>query len=84
MIEKAFLSYLVNRYSDGKATLDVNFVSTKRNALAKSVLQEIGFSMDVESSVTLGVERGQLNVDFLELKVSPVTDSRSQDFQGSD
>ena len=40
--------------------------------------------MDVESSVTLGVERGQLNVDFLELKVSPVTDSRSQDFQGSD
>ncbi len=81
LIEKAFFSYLVNRYTEGSATLDVNFVSTKRNALAKSVLQEIGFSMgiegDAESSATLGVEPGQLDVDFLELKVAPLADSKS-------
>jgi len=81
LIEKAFFSYLVNRYTEGSATLDVNFVSTKRNALAKSVLQEIGFLMeiegDTESSATLGVEPGQLDVDFLELKVAPLADSKS-------
>ena len=81
LIEKAFFSYLVNRYTEGSATLDVNFVSTKRNALAKSVLQEIGFSMgiegDAESSATLGVEPGLLDVDFLELKVAPLADSKS-------
>jgi len=66
LIEKAFFSYLVNRYTDGTAILDVNFVSTKRNALAKSVLQEIGFSMDAESSASLSVEPGQLDVDFLD------------------
>ncbi len=68
LIEKAFFSYLVNKYTDGAATLDVNFVSTKRNSLAKSVLQEIGFSMSPESAATLTVEPGQLDVDFLELK----------------
>ena len=69
LIEKAFFSYLVNKYTDGTATLDVNFVSTKRNALAKSVLQEIGFSMDAGSAATLGVQPGQLDVDFLDLKI---------------
>ena len=68
LIEKAFFSYLVNKYTDGAATLDVNFVPTKRNSLAKSVLQEIGFSMSPESAATLTVEPGQLDVDFLELK----------------
>ena len=55
--------------TDGTAALDVNFVSTKRNALAKSVLKEIGFSMDAKSSATLSVVPGQLDVDFLDLKV---------------
>ena len=69
LVEKAFFSYLVNKYTDGNAALYVNFVSTKRNALAKSVLREIGFSMDANSSATLSVVPGQLDVDFLDLRV---------------
>ena len=75
LIEKAYFSYLVNKYTDAAATLDVNFVSTKRNALAKSVLQEIGFSMEAESSATLRVEPGQLDVDFLDLRIDTMADT---------
>ena len=75
LIEKAYFSYLVNKYTDAAATLDVNFVSTKRNALAKSVLQEIGFSMEAESSATLSVEPGQLDVDFLDLRIDTMADT---------
>ena len=72
LIEKAFFSYLVNKYTDGSGIVGVNFVATKRNKLARSVLQEIGFSMEAERSVTLSVEPGQLDVDFLDLKTDVV------------
>lgn len=73
LIEKAFFSYLVSKYASGKTLLDVNFVSTDRNGLAKSVLQEIGFTVVEDHSATLQVEPGQLDVDFLELQMD--TDS---------
>lgn len=69
LIEKAFFSYLVSKYASGKVMLDVNFVSTDRNGLAKSVLQEIGFTVVEDHSATLQVEPGQLDVDFLELQI---------------
>lgn len=72
LIEKAFFSYLVNRYSTGPVRLDVNFVATKRNSLAKSVLQEIGFTTDEGELGSLIVEPGQLDVDFLELRTDVV------------
>ena len=72
LIEKAFFSYLVDRYADSRVALNVNFVPTKRNGLAKSVLQEIGFSMQSENGATLDVEPGQLNVDFLELRTGSI------------
>ncbi len=78
LIEKAYFSYLADKYSDGTLLLDVNFVSTDRNALARSVLQEIGFSIGKDSgaddktgvigSATLAVTPGQLDIDFLELR----------------
>ena len=68
LIEKAFFSYLVNKYGNDVSTLSVNFIATDRNDLARSVLQEIGLSMD-KGAVSLTVEPGQLDVDFLELLV---------------
>lgn len=72
LIEKAFFSYLVSNYSDGTALLDVNFFATERNGPARSVLQEIGFTMGAEHSATLRVEPGQLDIDFLELRSDAV------------
>jgi len=77
LIEKAFFGYLVNRYGDGMANLNVNFVSTKRNGLAKSVLEEIGFTMNANDSATLSVEPGQLDVNFLDLRIDTVADQNS-------
>ena len=68
LIEKAFFSYLVDKYTDGAATLNVNFVATNRNGLARSVLEEVGFSMEAVNTATLKVIPGQLDVDFMELR----------------
>ncbi|OED38042.1 hypothetical protein AB833_21290 [Chromatiales bacterium (ex Bugula neritina AB1)] len=70
LIEKAFFSYLVDTLSNGTATLNVNFVATDRNALAKSVLDEIGFSLDNTGYATLHCKPGDLEVDFLEVIVA--------------
>lgn len=81
LIEKAFFSYLIDEYGGGAATLAVNFVATDRNGLARSVLQEIGFSMSAGSMATLAVQPGQLDVDFLTLQsaVVPVAGSTAAD-----
>lgn len=68
LIEKAFFSYLVNKYASGMVTLSVNFVATNRNGLAESVLREIGFDTATGKPVTLTVKPDQLDVDFLELR----------------
>ncbi len=70
LIEKAFFSYLVDKYTDGKANVAVNFLATGRNDLAQSVLREIGFVQSKDEYAQLQVEPGQLDVDFLELRVS--------------
>ncbi len=76
LIEKAFFNYLVDKYTNGTATLDVNFVATKRNGLAKSVLQDIGFTLEVSRSAMLEVELGQLDVDFLEMRTDIMPDAQ--------
>lgn len=78
LIEKAFFSYLVNKYTDGKADIAVNFLPTGRNGLAQSVLQEIGFTLSEGNNAQLQVEPGQLDVDFLELQVEAQNTTSSE------
>lgn len=68
LIEKAFFSYLASQYADDTVAIDVNFLATERNGLAKSVLQEIGFSMQTDNTAVMIVQSGQLDVDFLEIR----------------
>ncbi len=74
LIEKAFFSYLARRYLDNNGTLQVNFVPTKRNQLAQSVLREIGFDLPKSEQserqlTTLHIEPELLDVDFLNYEI---------------
>ncbi len=68
LIEQAFFHYLAQKYLGDNGELDVTFVSSKRNLLARSVLQKIGFSLSTGNGATLQVEPGKLAVDFLETR----------------
>ena len=84
LIEKAFFSYLIERCSEDTVTLEVNFKSTRRNKLAKSVLEEIGFSMHADTPSTIKVKHGELNVDFLDLRLDAVADNENTGVPVSD
>ncbi len=71
LIEKAFFHYLVKLSIEEAGTLKVNFVPGKKNVLARSVLEDLGFTMNSSDLATLKVIPGGLTVDFIEVNGGP-------------